>query len=305
MSDSSTEAETEAPRRQVWIIIVICAIICLCLVWFEFLPTPGSYQGMGRRLRPGMDASDVVDLLGQPYSAASRNRPDQPFAPQPSAVELPNRSDQYWSGGCNKCDYWLWYLIDGEKMPLSIQFVQADIGEGDYATINKWCVFVPDKSQVPTAEDSSSTIQCHELGGLSLSLRKSIRDDDPEAVVQQLLQKGADVNAASKTGNTPLIIAAWTGDLDVIKLLLGTGAKVNAANKRGETPLMLASGRGFAEVVKLLLGAGAKVNAADKNGKSALVYAEGHVLDLVNPVNDKDRSAVTKLLEDAGAKKVD
>ena len=48
---------------------------------------------------------------------------------------------------------------------------------------------------------------------------------------------GADVNAASDTGDTALHLAAFHGFKSVVRFLVSRGARLDAANHRGETPL--------------------------------------------------------------------
>ena len=61
-----------------------------------------------------------------------------------------------------------------------------------------------------------------------------------ESVARLLLDKGAKVDAASKDGQTPLIVASSAGNESVARLLLDKGAKVDAASKVGQTPLIVA-----------------------------------------------------------------
>jgi ankyrin repeat protein len=46
-------------------------------------------------------------------------------------------------------------------------------------------------------------------------------------------EKGADVKTANKDGDTPLHLAASSGESDVVKYLVEKGADVKTANKDG------------------------------------------------------------------------
>jgi ankyrin repeat protein len=55
-----------------------------------------------------------------------------------------------------------------------------------------------------------------------------------------LIDKGANVNAKSRDGFTPLHVAAMRGNLPVVELLLESGADPNAIVQYGKTPAELA-----------------------------------------------------------------
>lgn len=59
-------------------------------------------------------------------------------------------------------------------------------------------------------------------------------------IAELLLSKGADVNVRDLDKNTPLHIAARTGDKEMIQLLIAKGAKRNLKNDEGKTPADLA-----------------------------------------------------------------
>jgi ankyrin repeat protein len=73
-------------------------------------------------------------------------------------------------------------------------------------------------------------------------------------VLSEELMKNA-INAKDGSGKTPLILAAWQGDLKAVKKLLKSGAEVNTA-------LMFAAYYGHAEIEAYLLSRG-----ADKTGQ--------------------------------------
>ncbi len=83
--------------------------------------------------------------------------------------------------------------------------------------------------------------------------------------VRNLLERGAEVNAANRDGYTALHFAVY----DDVKasLLLAKGADAKVATTAGVTPLLVAAGRpGSIETVRLLLAAGADANAANRGG---------------------------------------
>ncbi|MBO8450903.1 MAG: ankyrin repeat domain-containing protein [Spirochaetes bacterium] len=68
----------------------------------------------------------------------------------------------------------------------------------------------------------------------------------------------ADVNAEDPDGGTALMIAAYDGHADVVRLLLDAGADVNAEDQNGSTALMLAAEEGHEDIVRILTEAGAQ-----------------------------------------------
>jgi ankyrin repeat protein len=123
---------------------------------------------------------------------------------------------------------------------------------------------------------------------------------DPLPLIRKLLEAGANPNALvnntprarMRAGSprivfaTPLMRAAFSGDLELVKLLLAHGADPRMTSKDGETMVEAAAGLGFIqgyskgrtpaerlEVVKLFVERGADVNAADDYGITPLMVA--------------------------------
>jgi uncharacterized protein len=92
-----------------------------------------------------------------------------------------------------------------------------------------------------------------------------------------LLNRGAQVDAADGEGVTPLVLAAYRGQIDVVKLLLEHGALVNAReNRNGLSSLSHAVGRGDKELVAVLLSHGADPWLKAADGRTALDRAEAN-----------------------------
>jgi len=76
--------------------------------------------------------------------------------------------------------------------------------------------------------------------------------------------------------------AARTGNIEAVKQHLADGAEVNAKSSGGRTPLHWAANRGHEEVAELLIAKGAEVNAMDVLlGWTPLDYAEGETAALL------------------------
>ena len=91
-------------------------------------------------------------------------------------------------------------------------------------------------------------------------------------LVEQLLAKGTDVNAKDRWDWSLLHYAE--GSVDLTRLLLDKGANPNAETASGQTPLHLAADKGRKAEVELLISRGAAVNAKNYYGRTPLSYAE-------------------------------
>ena len=106
------------------------------------------------------------------------------------------------------------------------------------------------------------------------ALHRGAGDSDK---VRLLLKAGAKVDARTKLGRTPLLIAAaYPGNLETVKLLLAHGANIKDVDNFQETCLTSAAKRGDAELAKALVAAGADLMAGSR---PPLVWAaeEGNV----------------------------
>jgi len=105
-----------------------------------------------------------------------------------------------------------------------------------------------------------------------------------ERKARLLIDHGADVNAHSRMGRTPLGMAAsCDGCSRVVRLLLSKGADPNYRDKGGMTPLWLAASAGDADSVRALLDAGAGVDTPSNDGTTPLMHAVQNCnLEIVN-----------------------
>jgi ankyrin repeat protein len=133
------------------------------------------------------------------------------------------------------------------------------------------------------------------------------------AMVQELIARGADVNARSTVqrwrrqvtaeprekrlppgGFTPLLFAAREGCLECARVLLKAGADVNSPDPDGVTPTVSSIINGHYDLAGLLLEAGADPNLADKTGRTALYAAvDMHTMPASNRPAPKEINRLT------------
>ncbi|KAJ8960036.1 hypothetical protein NQ318_009473 [Aromia moschata] len=90
-------------------------------------------------------------------------------------------------------------------------------------------------------------------------------------VVEILLKYGADINAVSDTGSTPVRSACFMTHFEIVMYLVEHGADINRPNYNGGTCLI--NSVQSAQLCDFLLKNGADVNARDIQNKTALHYA--------------------------------
>lgn len=89
-----------------------------------------------------------------------------------------------------------------------------------------------------------------------------------------LLDAGASPDTKSWLGEPIIISAAWNpGARAVLEVLLDHGADVNATSNDGHSALMLAAQAGLLETVQILVDRGANLTLVDIHGHSVFAYA--------------------------------
>jgi ankyrin repeat protein len=96
----------------------------------------------------------------------------------------------------------------------------------------------------PTITTQDETTPLMATAGLNWAEISSLgTEDDTLAVMELMLARGADVNAANDQGETALHGAAQRGADRVVQFLAVRGAALDAKNRRGRTPLDEAIGQ--------------------------------------------------------------
>ncbi|MDX1561690.1 MAG: ankyrin repeat domain-containing protein, partial [Gammaproteobacteria bacterium] len=113
------------------------------------------------------------------------------------------------------------------------------------------------------------------------------------ALVERLLEAGADPTITNRYGVGPLYVAALNGNAAIVERLLAHGVDPNTALPEGETALMTAARSGDVATLDALITAGADVNAREGwKAQTALMWAAA----------ENNAAAITRLLE-AGAER--
>ncbi|ODM15465.1 hypothetical protein SI65_09068 [Aspergillus cristatus] len=73
------------------------------------------------------------------------------------------------------------------------------------------------------------------------------------SIVRRLLDLGADVNYKSYSGQTPLALAACGGHFEVVEMLVGRGACLLSVDRHGHRPIVNAASKGHHAIEDYLL----------------------------------------------------
>jgi len=120
------------------------------------------------------------------------------------------------------------------------------------------------------------------------------------SAIRRLVQAGADLNEASGVNDwTPLHHAIHKNQPGSVRLLLELGADVNAPSPQGVTPLMMAAGYGYDPIVRTLLDYHADPSLKDAHGETALSHARHGATDIDRWTWPAQQTACVRLLEAA------
>jgi ankyrin repeat protein len=153
-----------------------------------------------------------------------------------------------------------------------------EIRQGDVSSVRRMIATDPSLLAMPLSRDGTAlhvAILCHQ-----------------DEMTRMLLDLGADSDSPGRWQGTPLQLAAWAGNVDVVDMLLERGVSPeNGGNAGRMTPIVWAAigsrgdretGSDHVAVVKRLLSAGATAVAFDAQGRTASSLASaavGAVLD--------------------------
>ena len=153
--------------------------------------------------------------------------------------------------------------------------VDVDVALGDGATALHWAAYLDDTSTTALLIRAGADINLRNHYGVT-SLALASRNGNA-AIIQQLVEAGADPNDplhAVNAGETPLMHAARSGQLEAVTVLAGIGADVNATESwNGQNALMWAAAEGHLRIVQTLIARGVDIHARSNSGATSLLFA--------------------------------
>jgi uncharacterized protein len=115
-----------------------------------------------------------------------------------------------------------------------------------------------------------------QAGGFDQQLFTAIGKRDL-VTVENLLHQGANIEAVSTNGMTPLMSAAESGSVPLVSLLLESGANAAAKDNQGDTALAWAARGGWVRLINLL----ARFSATKEKNGALLAAVEGGPVGVV------------------------
>jgi len=102
--------------------------------------------------------------------------------------------------------------------------------------------------------------------------------EDKKAILA-LLQQGADINVRDAQGRTPVMIATYQHNTDMVSTLLQAGANVNIRDNNKENPLLHSAAQGWLDILRLAIDAHADTSLTNRFGGISIIPASerGHV----------------------------
>jgi ankyrin repeat protein/WD40 repeat protein len=117
------------------------------------------------------------------------------------------------------------------------------------------------------------------------------------SMINQLIDLGININARSQNGYTPLLLAVKAGYVNVTKTLVAAGANPNVADVQKRTPLIEAAYKGNLEILDILLPLIDDINHMPTSGWNALLST----VDGSSSLNEGLRVAIAQRLLAQGA----
>lgn len=137
----------------------------------------------------------------------------------------------------------------------------------------------PDLVRVTARADEEQLAARYAPAGAGTTLLHEAVSHGRTEVARMLLARGADADATTAGGLTPLLLALELDRPELVPVLLEAGADPGARTASGATALHVARHRGRDDLAALLVASGADPEAVDARGRTAAAWGSfpGHV----------------------------
>lgn len=181
---------------------------------------------------------------------------------------------------------------DDGATPLTLLYRSAyPVEEGD------------DEENFDNIEDALALFNERQLAELHKELGENITNSYI-AISRIFLNRGANINHHDEDGNTPLMIVARNGRLDLVRFLIAQEARLDIYDDNGETAMFHAVSSGNLELLGLMISKKGDINQKNETGEGLLEKAiifdhiaiVEYLLSEVKDVNATNQFGMTPLM---------
>ena len=162
-----------------------------------------------------------------------------------------------------KCEAILKALQNKGIKPTNKALIFASEGTRSFSnTLENYKFLVEDLKLNPKATGDNGENVLHNL----------VKKKDQETIIAYFLDKGVDVNQATKEGNTVLMEVAKGSDVKLFETILSKTKNINQVNHKGLSALSFAVSNGSTDMITALLANKADAKIKDKEDKNLAYY---------------------------------
>jgi ankyrin repeat protein len=143
-------------------------------------------------------------------------------------------------------------------------------------------------------QNRSEVVKLLVAKGANISIHAAARIGDL-VIVENLIQKGTDLNTKDASGRTALHYAVEKGHKDIVELLIANGANVNAKDKNNDTPAHIALGENKISMLTLLIEKGADLDSIHLAARKGDLDRVKSFIEKGTNVNETDSYGATPL----------
>jgi len=127
-------------------------------------------------------------------------------------------------------------------------------------------------------------------------LHRLVKEEGQEYEIKSQIRRGHPLDVKDAAGWSPLGDCMENGVLSYVKLLVEAGADINQRQPEKDTPIILAAAAGYIEIVDYLLQRGANPTLKNKEGTTALGFLRYHKLHSLDEASLEQRDLLDKCI---------